>query len=44
MKNVICKDCGEKNYSGSVYCTKCSGNVYKQELEDKINEYIIYYL
>ena len=27
---MICRDCGNDNRSGRVYCEKCSGELYKQ--------------
>ena len=42
MKNVKCQDCGKKNYSGQVYCEKCSGNLYRQQIEEVVLKY--YYM
>ncbi|MFW6015293.1 MAG: hypothetical protein ACOCRK_02585 [bacterium] len=42
MKNVICSDCGQKNFSANLYCEKCSGSIYKDYLENIYLEYLEY--
>ncbi|SFL90507.1 hypothetical protein [Halanaerobium salsuginis] len=35
-KNVQCEVCGSKNWSGALYCEKCSGDLYHNHSEDKL--------
>ena len=34
-KNVRCSVCGSHNWSGALYCEKCSGNLYHNHSEEK---------
>lgn len=36
MKNIKCKDCGQKNFSSALYCEKCGAEIYKDYIEDKV--------
>jgi DNA-directed RNA polymerase subunit RPC12/RpoP len=31
---MICRDCGNDNRSGRVYCEKCSGRLFRKHLDD----------
>ena len=34
-KNVECKICGTRNWSGEIYCEKCSGALYHNHNQEK---------
>ncbi|ADO77775.1 hypothetical protein [Halanaerobium praevalens] len=34
-KNVECKFCGSKNWSGELYCEKCSGDLFHNQNAQK---------
>ncbi len=35
-KNVKCNACGSQNWSGALYCEKCSGDLYHNHNDEKI--------
>lgn len=35
-KNVKCNACGSHNWSGALYCEKCSGSLYHNHNDEKI--------
>lgn len=37
-KNVKCDVCGSQNWSGALYCEKCSGDLYHNHNDEKLEK------